>query len=58
MIAVKVIFADGDSIITRINATEAEARAYYVGNMFNLGSVRDNMQKCITLEVMEGDTSI
>ena len=53
MITVKAIFADGDSIITRMNATEAEARAYYVGRVFNLGSVRDNLQKCVDLEVLE-----
>ena len=53
MITVKAIFADGDIIVTRINATEAEARAYYVGKVFNLGSVRNNMQKCVGLEVLE-----
>lgn len=53
MITVKAIFADGDSIITRINATEQEARAYYVGKTFNMGSVCDKMQKCIGLEVLE-----
>jgi len=54
MITVKAIFADGDSIVTRMNATEQEARAYYVGRIFNLGSVRDNMQKCVAVEVLEG----
>ncbi len=57
MITVKAIFADGDSIITRMNATEQEARAYYVGRVFNLGSVRDNMQKCVGMEVLEGETN-
>jgi len=37
-----------------MNATEQEARAYYVGRIFNLGSVRDNMQKCVAVEVLEG----
>jgi hypothetical protein len=53
MITVKAIFADGDSITTRINATEQEARAYYVGKKFNTGSVSDNMQTCVDLEVLE-----
>ena len=53
MITVKAIFADGDSIITRINATEQEARTYYVGKKFNTGSVNDNLQTCVDLDVLE-----
>ena len=53
MLTVKVNFADGDEIITRINATFAEAEAYYVGKIFNTGSVRDNLQKCISIEYLE-----
>lgn len=53
MITVKVIFSDGDNIITRINATEQEARTYYVGKVFNTGAVNDNMQTCVGLEVLE-----
>lgn len=53
MITVKVTFADGDSIISRMNATEQEARNYYVGKKFNIGSVTDNMQTCVNLEVLE-----
>lgn len=55
MITVKAIFEDGDNIVTRMNATEAEARAYYVGKIFNMGSVGDNIQKCIGLEVLEAE---
>lgn len=55
MITVKAIFAGGDSVITRVNATESEARAYYVGKIFNMGSVGDNMQKCVGLEVLEAE---
>lgn len=53
MITVKATFADGNSIISRMNATEQEARAYYLGNKFNIGSVTDNMQTCVDLEVLE-----
>jgi hypothetical protein len=53
MLLIKVNFADSDSLITRINATEDEARAYYVGKLFNLGSVDDNMQRCTGIEVLE-----
>lgn len=31
-ICVKVTFADGNSLVTTINATIDEARAYYLGN--------------------------
>jgi ribosomal protein L21E len=52
MLTVKVNFADGDYIITRINATEQEARDYYEGNIFNIGSVNDNMQRCTNIEIL------
>lgn len=53
MITVKVNYANGDYCYTRINATEEEARKYYVGHYFNLGAVRDNLQICTSIEIME-----
>lgn len=38
MKAVKVLFANGDSIITEINGTAEEIKDYYkIGRVFNLG---------------------
>ena len=54
MLTVKVNFADGDYFCTNINATEEEAKNYYVGKVFNIGSVNDNLQECINIEVLEG----
>lgn len=33
----KVTFSNGDSLVTGFNGTLADARAYYVGNRFNIG---------------------
>ena len=56
MIVVKVTFADGDSLVTRINATLEEARRYYVGQRFNLaprGSSEDRMVEAVSVEQVE-----
>lgn len=52
-ITIKVLYTNGDSIKTEINATFEEARAYYVGQWFNIGrGEEDNMQKCISIELI------
>lgn len=38
MITVRCTYGDGDIIVTRINATLDEARAYFLGRWFNIGS--------------------
>jgi IMP cyclohydrolase len=53
MATVKVNYENGDYECTRINATLEEARAYYIGKTFNIGSVSDNLQKCTSVEIME-----
>jgi len=55
MIEIKVYFDNKDSLSTRINATFEEAEKYYVGNVFNIGSVSDKMVKCNKIELIEGD---
>lgn len=50
---VKVNYANGDRITTRFNGTIEEATAYYVGGIFNIGVVSDNLQKCNSIEVIE-----
>lgn len=49
MLKLKVIFEDGDYLTTRINLSLEEAKKYYIGNKFNLGSVEDNFKKCIDI---------
>lgn len=46
----QVTFNDGDSLVTGFNGTLEDAKAYYVGNWFNLGSVEDRMVKGLTVE--------
>jgi len=36
-IAVKVIFANGNSLVTEINGTFQDAKKYYLGKYFNIG---------------------
>lgn len=52
MDSVKVTFENGDSFETDFNAevSREEIKKYYLGKYFNLGSVDDNMQKCINVE--------
>ena len=50
MITVKCTYTNGDSIITRFNGTLQEAEAYFLNQVFNVGTVYDDMQKCIKVE--------
>ncbi len=52
-ITVKCHYENGDSITTDINATFKQAEAYYVGKVFNIGSVEDNLQKCTHIELLK-----
>ena len=54
MNVVKVIFEDGDSIVTRINGSKEEVEKYYIGNYFNLGSDKDDMKQATSVEFLEG----
>lgn len=49
MLKLKVVFEDGDYLITRINLSLEEAKKYYIGNTFNLGVAEDNLKKCIDI---------
>lgn len=52
MRAVKVTFSDGDSLVTSINGTDEEIRAYYLGNIFNLGAVEDRLVMATKVEFL------
>lgn len=50
MIKVKCTYDDGDTITTGFNGDFKEAAEYFLGNVFNIGSVKDRFQKCINIE--------
>jgi hypothetical protein len=52
-ITVKCYYENGDTVTTDINATFKQAETYYVGKVFNLGSVNDDMQKCTKIELIK-----
>lgn len=51
---VKVTFEDGNTIISNINGTIEEVKDYYLGKVFNIGSVTDNLQTATNVEIIEG----
>ena len=52
MIEIKVYFDNKDSLSTKINVTFEEAKKYYIGNVFNIGIVKDKMVKCNKIELV------
>lgn len=56
MRAIRVTFADGNTIETNINGTDAEVVAYYVGNDFQFGDTdacpRDKLVKATGVEFL------
>ncbi len=50
---IEVIFSDGNKIRSRINGTKEEVKTYYIGNYFNLGIEKDNMQKAVQVIFLE-----
>jgi hypothetical protein len=42
MKTIRVTFADGNTLTTQINGTEAEIRAYYLGKKFQFGDTEEN----------------
>lgn len=52
MITVRCTYSNDDEVTTRINATFDEARAYFLNQWFNLGTVEDNMQRCVRVELV------
>ena len=55
MQAVRVIMENGDYFCTAINGTKDEVRNYYIGKIFNVGFVHDNLQKCVAVEFLKGE---
>lgn len=53
LISVKVNLADGTSYNTSVNAgcSDDMIRAYFVGQMLNMGPVEDNLIRCESVEI-------
>lgn len=49
---IRIVYEDGTTGATKINITEEEARRYYVGQVFNVGTVTDIMKKCVNIELL------
>lgn len=49
---IKVNFAGGDYFLTRFNGTFEDAERYYIGRIFNIGCVSDNLQQCVSIELV------
>lgn len=50
MTTVRCTYANYDTVTTRFNGTFEEAKAYFLNQSFNIGSVEDNMQKCVKVQ--------
>ena len=55
MITVKCTYADGTIIEADVNVTLEEAKDYFLGFTFNIGTVADNLQKCVNVELIGGN---
>lgn len=55
MIAVKVTYDNGDFTTTDFNGTLDEAERYFLGSTFNLGTERDDMHRCVKVELLEDE---
>lgn len=51
----KAIFKNGDTITTSINGSDKDIINYYVGKVFNIGSVTDNLVKCVDVVILPED---
>lgn len=51
---IKCTYANEDEVITRFNGTLQEAEAYFLNQVFNIGTDCDNLQKCIKDEYAQG----
>lgn len=55
MRTIKVYYSSGNIVTTDINGTDAEIRAYYVGNMFNVGDGAggDKMDRAVVVDFLD-----
>lgn len=43
----RITYDNGDTITTGFNGTTEDARRYYLGHIFNLGTYRDDLHRCM-----------
>lgn len=53
MLILKVVFSDGDYVITPFNGTKQEAETYFLDRNFSVGTEVDAMKKCIEIDFLE-----
>lgn len=52
--SVRILFDDGDEIVTRINGTEDDIKNYYaIGKVFNIGVYEDHLVRVVALEFLD-----
>lgn len=49
---VKITFENGDTLTTMINGCKDEIEEYYYNNVFNVGTVSDDIQKVVNVEFL------
>lgn len=49
---IKVILENSDFFYTKVSGTKEDIEMHYVGNVFNVGIVDDDMQKCVRVEFL------
>lgn len=47
---IKVVLENGDTFYTKVNGTKEDIKKHYIGSVFNVGIVDDDMQKCVGVE--------
>lgn len=52
MVKIKVCFEGDYNIITSVNGTMQEIENYYVGKLFNIGVVADDIRVCLGVELV------
>ncbi len=49
----KIVLSDGDYFYTRFNGTLDEAKLYFLGHVLNMGTERDHLVLCVSVEEVE-----
>lgn len=49
---IKVILGNDDLFYTKVSGTKEDIEKYYIGSVFNVGIVKDDMQKCVRVEFL------
>lgn len=49
---IKVILENGDYFCTKVSGTREYIEKYFTGNIFNVGIVKDDLQRCVKVEFL------